>query len=102
MKHYRHLSSEEFKKLFYIQPSEFNKYTPKSQLAYALGATMYTPATKPNIADSLIQQKYLSLTSNVLCLEDAIADSKVKEAEKNLLHQIEQLNQAVEEGKISE
>lgn len=100
MKHYEHLTEEERKKIFYVQPSEFNKHTPKKELANALGATMYTPATKTDIAKTLIERKYPSLTSNVICLEDAIGDDEVLSAEINLLKQLDILNEAVEEGRI--
>ena len=102
MKHYKHLPEEVQNKIFYVKPSEFNKYTPKDELAGALGATMYTPATKQNIADSLIHTKYPNLTSNVICLEDSIADSEVEEAEENLFHQLHRLNVAVENGEVNQ
>lgn len=100
MKHYQHLSIEDMESIFYIQPSEFNKYTPREVLANALGATMYTPATKKDIAKTLIERKYPELTTNVFCLEDAIANSEVLEAEENLLMQLDILNLAVAEGRI--
>ncbi|PLS19731.1 citrate lyase subunit beta [Bacillus sp. M6-12] len=102
MKHYGHLTEQERNQIFYIQPTEFNKNTPKDELANALGATMYTPATKGDIAESLINRKYPALTTNVLCLEDSIGDEEVEEAEKNLFHQLDLLNQAVEEGNVNE
>lgn len=100
MKHYQHLSEEEVENIFFIKPSEFNKHTPREVLANALGATMYTPATKKNIAESLIERKYPELTTNVFCLEDAIANTEVEEAEENILVQLDNLNRAVEEGRI--
>jgi citrate lyase beta subunit len=102
MKHYQHLTEEERNKIFLIQPTEFNKHTPKDVLANALGATMYTPATKENIAESLINRKYMALTTNVLCLEDSIGDEEVAEAEMNLFRQLDLLNEAVEQGKVTE
>lgn len=101
MKHYQHLKPDDLREIFYIPPSEFNKYTPKDELAIALGATLYTPATKQNIAEMLIQRKYKALTSHVLCLEDSIGEHEVEEAEKNLFYQLDLLNQAVEEGRIT-
>lgn len=100
VKHYGHLTEEERNQIFYVHPSDFNKYTNKQELANALGATMYTPATKKNIAESLLQKKYPALTTNVLCLEDSIGDDEVEEGEANLFYQLEQLNEAVKKGTI--
>lgn len=99
-RHYEHIPEDKIDELFYIKPMEFNKYTPKELLANALGATMYTPATNEKIAANLIKRKYPALTSNVLCLEDAIGDNEVEQAEVNLLNQLDILNSAIEVGTL--
>lgn len=59
-------------------------------LYYSVGALLYCPANKPNIADSIISEKFGTRFSLALCLEDTINRNFVKEAE-HVLH--ESLNQ---------
>lgn len=101
MKHFKRLSISEIDDIFYIAPSEFSKDSAKELLSNALGATMYTPATKEDIADKLINSVYEGLTSNVLCLEDAIGDDEVEFAIKNLYKQMDILNTAINTDKVN-
>ena len=41
--------------------------------AYALGATLYMPATRADILDVVFGEKIQGLRSLVVCLEDAVA-----------------------------
>lgn len=50
------------------------KSTPS---AYALGATLYMPATRTDIADIIIHNKISGLRSLVICLEDAVSEDDV-------------------------
>ena len=59
-----------------------------NDLPYRVGALMYTPALNAGIADKI--DKIAGLSSIVLCLEDSIQDSGVKEAEKQLFVTLEQ------------
>lgn len=102
MKHYAHLTEVQKEKLFYIQPSEFDKNTPMGELGYALGATLYIPATHDKLFEYLMTKKYISLSSLVICLEDAIGDNQVKEAETKLLNTAHKLTQALENKEITE
>lgn len=102
MKHYEHLGEEARNKLFYIEPTDFNKHTPREVLAKALGAAMYTPATNQHIAENLIKRKYPTLTSNVLCLEDAIGDNEVEGAQVSLFKQLDIINRAIDSKVLGE
>lgn len=51
---------------------------------YALGATLYMPATRPDILDVVMGEKIHGLRSLVVCLEDAVADTDVQQALSNL------------------
>ncbi|TLG94120.1 citrate lyase [Pseudomonas edaphica] len=51
---------------------------------YALGATLYMPATRKDILDVVLRKKLPELRSMVVCLEDAIADIDVDTALRNL------------------
>lgn len=98
----KHFNQIEGTHLFLKQPEPFHKHTDKETLAMALGATMYTPATRKDIASTIINKKYKPLTSFVICLEDSIADTEVEIGEANLLKQMEQVDQAVKSGEINE
>ena len=54
--------------------------------AYALGATLYMPATRPDILDVVFGEKIQGLRSLVVCLEDAVAETDVQQALSNLKH----------------
>lgn len=51
---------------------------------YQLGATLYTPATRSDLLELILQQKIPDLRSLVICLEDAIAEHEVQAALLNL------------------
>ncbi|WP_245754874.1 HpcH/HpaI aldolase/citrate lyase family protein [Pelosinus propionicus] len=70
-------------------------------LEYALGATLYMPATRKTIAQDVISGKLKGLMSMVLCLEDAIGDNLVPEAESMIKFQLQQLTLALREGTIT-
>lgn len=49
-----------------------------------LGATLYMPATRTDIASTIINQKIAGLRSLVICLEDAVSDIDISVALENL------------------
>lgn len=51
---------------------------------YALGATLYMPATRPDLFDIVRGGKIPGLRSLVICLEDAVADGDVNFGMSNL------------------
>ena len=51
----------------------------------ALGATLYTPADRPNLAQDIRKQAARGCLSMVICLEDSIADDAVDSAETNVV-----------------
>lgn len=51
---------------------------------YALGATLYMPATRRDLLDVVFGQKIIGLRSLVVCLEDAVAELDVNVALLNL------------------
>jgi len=65
----------------------------KTLSPYALGATLYMPATREDILDVVLHKKLPELRSMVVCLEDAVAEIDVDTALANLhklLRSIEQ------------
>lgn len=59
--------------------------------ALSLGATMYMPATRPELWDVVKGSKYPELRSLVICLEDAVSDADVEFAKANLKKLLETL-----------
>ena len=96
MKHFNYENPERMKKIFYKEPETFTKHSDKNLLAYALGATLYMPATKSSIATDILNKKYKELASLVIDLEDAVSDNQLAEAEETLYKHIKALYDAVE------
>lgn len=67
----------EAESIFYKKPQPFSKWEAPDILSYALGATLYMPASMPNIVSMVQSQKYKELTSLVIDLEDAIGDAEL-------------------------
>ncbi|MET8137922.1 MULTISPECIES: HpcH/HpaI aldolase/citrate lyase family protein [unclassified Streptomyces] len=91
MRHFGHVTPEERQRLFHQEPGVFTSDSPARVLAAALGATLYSPATRPTLADDIVKQTTRGVVSMVLCLEDSIDDSEVVGAEENLVRQFTDL-----------
>ncbi|MGW6864712.1 HpcH/HpaI aldolase/citrate lyase family protein [Streptomyces sp. NPDC054901] len=92
MRHFGHISPSVRKELFHQEPAEFTLASPARTLAAALGATLYSPATRPNLAADIRKQASLGVVSMVLCLEDSISDADVVDGEENLVRQFAALD----------
>ncbi|MDT0435027.1 MULTISPECIES: HpcH/HpaI aldolase/citrate lyase family protein [Streptomyces] len=91
MRHFGHIAPEVRQRLFHREPCEFGTGSPARLLAAALGATLYSPATRPRLADDIVRQAELGVVSMVLCLEDSIDDADVPAGEENLVRQFADL-----------
>lgn len=91
MRHFGHLTSDLRSELFHREPQEFTADSPAHTLAVALGATLYSPATRPNLADDIRKQAARGVVSMVVCLEDSIDDRDVVAGEANLVRQFADL-----------
>ncbi|MFF3684478.1 HpcH/HpaI aldolase/citrate lyase family protein [Streptomyces sp. NPDC002187] len=91
MRHFGHIPPAVRDRLFHQQPTEFDADSPAQTLSAALGATLYSPATRPRLADDVIKQAGRGVVSMVLCLEDSIDDADVEAAEANLVRQFTDL-----------
>nr|WP_303710000.1 HpcH/HpaI aldolase/citrate lyase family protein [Kutzneria buriramensis]WKX08727.1 HpcH/HpaI aldolase/citrate lyase family protein [Kutzneria buriramensis] len=78
-------------RLFHQEPCRFTADSPARLLSVALGATLYSPATRPRLADDIVKQTGRGVVSMVLCLEDSIGDEDVADAEENLVRQFTDL-----------
>ncbi|MET7568694.1 HpcH/HpaI aldolase/citrate lyase family protein [Streptomyces sp. NPDC005492] len=91
MRHFGHIAPEVRQRLFFQEPCEFEADSPARLLAAALGATLYSPATRPRLADDIVKLAARGVVSMVLCLEDSIGDEDVPAAEENLVRQFTEL-----------
>nr|WP_315362266.1 HpcH/HpaI aldolase/citrate lyase family protein [Cytobacillus firmus] len=102
MRLFSDLPGEKINKMFYKKPGYFNKRSDRELLSYALGATLYMPATRPNIHQDLLSKKHAGLSSMVICLEDAIGDDEVEKAEDLLCSELENLSSDLVKGLCEE
>ncbi|MFJ4844961.1 MULTISPECIES: HpcH/HpaI aldolase/citrate lyase family protein [unclassified Streptomyces] len=87
MRHFAHLAPDVRNELFHREPGEFTADSPAATLAVALGATLYSPATRTSLAEDVLKQAARGVVSMVLCLEDSIDDREVAAGEENLVLQ---------------
>ncbi|MEU9519796.1 HpcH/HpaI aldolase/citrate lyase family protein [Streptomyces sp. NPDC048224] len=91
MRHFGQIAPDVRKRLFHQEPCSFTADSPARLLSAALGATLYSPATRPSLADDILKQGARGLVSMVLCLEDSIDDADVPEGEANLVRRLTDL-----------
>ncbi|GAB1335406.1 HpcH/HpaI aldolase/citrate lyase family protein [Streptomyces sp. E-15] len=91
MRHFGHIAPEVRQHLFHQEPCAFTADSPARLLSAALGATLYSPATRPRLADDVLRQAANGVVSMVLCLEDSIDDADVVAGEENLVRQFADL-----------
>jgi citrate lyase beta subunit len=77
---------------FYKDPQSFDKYTDKDTLKYAIGANMYMPATQKNIFKKLVNNEYHDVGAITLCMEDAIEENMVPQAQVSALELLDNLH----------
>ncbi|WP_405556039.1 HpcH/HpaI aldolase/citrate lyase family protein [Streptomyces sp. NBC_01171] len=92
MRHFGHIAPETRERLFHQEPCAFTADSPARLLSAALGATLYSPATRPRLAADIVKQTGNGVVSMVLCLEDSIADEEVPAGEENLVRQFAELD----------
>ncbi|THJ75402.1 HpcH/HpaI aldolase/citrate lyase family protein [Candidatus Frankia alpina] len=85
MRHFAFLDTETIEALFHRPPEEIAIDGDRRLLATALGATLYAPGTRPQLASDVRRQTAAGANSMVLCLEDSIADTEVAAAEANVV-----------------
>lgn len=82
--------------MFYKNPTSFTKHTDKNILKYAIGANMYMPGTQENILEKLMKNQFQEIGAITLCLEDAIAEEKLEEAENNVVNILHKLYEEIQ------
>lgn len=79
------------RELFEASPAEIGADADAHRLGVALGATLYMPGTRPQLADDVRRRAATGLLSVVLCLEDSVADRDLPAAERNVVEQVRRL-----------
>lgn len=98
MRHFAYLTDVERARLFAVPPGDVGPATPRAQLALALGATLYSPGTRPALDADAVRAAAVGATSTVWCLEDAIPHAAVGEAEANVVAALQRLDRRVADG----
>jgi citrate lyase beta subunit len=88
MRHFDFLDDADRARLFFRPPEPFDAHAEPRFLATALGATLYSPATRPKLADDIARSVSRGVTSMVVCLEDSIPDDALAMAERNAVAQL--------------
>lgn len=88
MRHFNFLPEEKIDRLFLQPPRRFGITDEPNRLAIALGATMYSPATRPQLAADIARRTGQGVRSFVVCLEDAVPDCQLEGAERNAISQL--------------
>ena len=94
MRHFAYLDDADRERLFMHAPVDFGRACGLDLLAAALGATLYSPATRPALAADLARGARRGVVSAVVCLEDAVADRDVRTAERNVVTELLALDPA--------
>ncbi|MEH7117088.1 HpcH/HpaI aldolase/citrate lyase family protein [Neobacillus vireti] len=98
MEFFTYFYEEDIKRFFFRRPGAFTKHSSRDLLSYSLGATLYMPATRPNIHQEILSKKHEGLTSLVIDLEDAIGDKDVEMAEDLLVSELLKLQDECNKG----
>ncbi|GAA4804895.1 HpcH/HpaI aldolase/citrate lyase family protein [Nocardioides caeni] len=85
MRHFAYLTDEDRDRLFEVAPQEITPDSPRHAMALALGATIYMPATRPDLVADSHRVAAAGATSTVWCLEDAIEHDAVATAEAQVV-----------------
>lgn len=88
MRHFDFLSEADRQRLFFQPPQPFSADDDLNVLGMALGATLYSPATRPTLVTDLAKRVTHGVLSTVICLEDSIPDEAVLAAEQNVISQL--------------
>jgi citrate lyase beta subunit len=94
VRHFAYLTDDERDRLFAVPPGTVTPASPRSDLALALGATLYSPGTRPALDVDAARAAAIGATSMVWCLEDAIPHAAVAEAEANVVAALRRIEAA--------
>ncbi|MGW0250274.1 HpcH/HpaI aldolase/citrate lyase family protein [Nocardia goodfellowii] len=96
LRHFRQLHGPDVRHLFHRPPEPFGASTDREMLAIALGATLYAPATRPDLAETIRKRAARGVCSMVIDLEDAVADHEVEDAKRQAVASLDLLAESME------
>ncbi len=96
MKHLKNVRED----IFFKKPVEFNKYSDRDLLQYALGANLYMNGLR-DIFDKLTLNGFEDVGSITICFEDATKESDLNQCEENTLNLLSKLYESLEMKMIS-
>ena len=99
--HFGFLADAERDGLFRVAPTPFGRDAERQVIASALGATLYSPATRPDLVGDLTRARAHGVVSSVVCLEDSIADDEVASALDHVVDQVGRLHDRVHEAPLT-
>ena len=91
MRHFAELDPARTDALFLHPPQPVDLSAGRDELAVALGATLYCPATRERLAGDLLRLVRRGVLSAVACLEDSVPDDLVGRAEETLVRELADL-----------
>ncbi len=94
MQHFRHLDASVLGRLFLHPPQHVDPAGDADTVAAALGATLYMPATRSDLAETLVKRSAEGVCSLVIDLEDAVADHNLEDAIVNTIATLDALTDA--------
>ncbi|GAB19693.1 hypothetical protein GOEFS_093_00220 [Gordonia effusa NBRC 100432] len=78
LRYFNHLTPAITERLFLQPPQPFSDDDERERLAYALGATLYVPGTRPDLSATIGRRCADGVRSMVIDLEDAVADDELE------------------------
>ncbi|MEC3914282.1 HpcH/HpaI aldolase/citrate lyase family protein [Nocardia sp. CDC160] len=91
MRHFRQVPGPELRRLFHRLPQAFGGSRDRELLAMALGATLYVPATRPDLTATITRRAEGGVCSMVIDLEDAVADHAVEAGKWQAVRTLDEL-----------
>jgi citrate lyase beta subunit len=91
MRHFDFLGRADRDRLFVQVPEPFTVDDDPERLGVGLGATLYSPATRPRLAQDIARRAARGVVTTVVCLEDSVPDAQLEAAERNTVHQLREL-----------
>lgn len=94
MQHFRHLEPAVVERLFLRAPQPIDTSGDIAVIATGLGATLYMPATRDDLSETLVKRSSEGVCSLVIDLEDAVADHNLEQAVANAVDTLGSLDVA--------
>lgn len=91
VEHFHHLGEDDRAHLFFAPPQALQFDADREAVATALGATLYMPADRDNLAATVARRASEGICSMVLDLEDAVDEANVEAAALNAVNALDEL-----------